>query len=175
MGSGVRVGTQKAGSSGFRVPGRTLKSGFQWVPGSRSEPRKWVPVGSGFRVGTQKVGSSGFRVPTKFFFVPTPDLAIEMKNDITVRKTISLVLSLSRIRDKLLGLDLILDMLLGLVLGLVVGIVLGLVLRLVSVLDLSLRSSSWSCFRFITSSCPRTTSRYSKLLGIVLAVVSGLV
>ena len=96
MGSGFRVGTQKVGSSGFRVPGRNPKSGFQWVPGSGSEPKKWVPVGSGFRVGTQKVGSDGFRVgtqkvgsgfqvgtqkvgsggfrvPTKIFFVPTPD------------------------------------------------------------------------------------------------------
>ena len=50
------------GSSGFRVPGRNQKSGLQWVPGSESEPKKWVPVGSGFRVGTQKVGSNGFRV-----------------------------------------------------------------------------------------------------------------
>ena len=74
VGSGSRFGTQKVGSDGFRVPGRNQKSGFQWVPGSESEPKKWVPVGSGFRVGTQKVGSGGFRVPTKFCFVPTPDL-----------------------------------------------------------------------------------------------------
>ena len=60
------------GSSGFRVPSRTPKSGFQWVPGSGSEPKKWVPVGSGFQVGTQKVGSGGFRVPTKIFLVPDP-------------------------------------------------------------------------------------------------------
>ena len=67
MGSGVPGGThpnfENMGSSGFRVPGRNPKSGFQWVPGSGSEPKKWVPVGSGFRVGTQKVGSDGFRVP----------------------------------------------------------------------------------------------------------------
>ena len=76
MGSVVPGGTHEnppyLGSIGFRVPSRTIKSGFQWVPGSRSEPKKWVPVGSGFRVGTQKVGSGGFRVPTKFCFVPTP-------------------------------------------------------------------------------------------------------
>merc|ERR1711973_605991 len=63
VGSGSRVGTQKVGSSGFRVPSWNPKSGFQWVPGSESEPKEWVPVGSGFRVGTKKVGSSGFRVP----------------------------------------------------------------------------------------------------------------
>ena len=49
------------------------KSGFQWVPGSESEPKKWVPVGSsGFRVGTQKVGSGWFRVRTKIFFCADP-------------------------------------------------------------------------------------------------------
>ena len=78
MGSGVPGGThpnfENMGSSGFRVPGKLGQSGFRWVPGSRSEPKKWVPVGSGFRVGTQKVGSGGFRVPTKFCFVPTPGL-----------------------------------------------------------------------------------------------------
>ena len=46
------------GSRGFRVPGRNPNSGFQWVPGSESEPKKWVPGGSGFQVGTPK---SGFR------------------------------------------------------------------------------------------------------------------
>ena len=56
------------------VPGKSGRSGFRWVPGSRQIGSKWVPVGSGFRVGTQKVGSrfrvrtqkvgsSGFRVP----------------------------------------------------------------------------------------------------------------
>ena len=46
------------GSGGFRVPGKLGQSGFRWVPGSRSEPKKWVPGGSGFQVGTPK---SGFR------------------------------------------------------------------------------------------------------------------
>ena len=62
MGSGVPGGThpnfENMGSSGFRVPGRNPKSGFRWVPGSRSEPKKWVPMGSGFQGGTSK---SGFR------------------------------------------------------------------------------------------------------------------
>ena len=67
MGSGVPGGThptfKNMGSGGFRVPGKLGRSGFRWVPGSRSEPKKWVPGGSGFQVGTQKVGSDGFRVP----------------------------------------------------------------------------------------------------------------
>ena len=64
VGSGFQANWVKMGSDGFRVPGRNPKSGFQWVPGSESEPKKWVPVGSGFQVGTKKVGSSGFRVGT---------------------------------------------------------------------------------------------------------------
>ena len=67
-GSRVPGGTHKnppyLGSIGFRVPSRTIKSGFQWVPGSRQIGPKWVPMGSRFRVGTQKAGSSGFRVPS---------------------------------------------------------------------------------------------------------------
>ena len=67
MGSGVPGGThptfKNMGSGGFRVPGKLGRSGFRWVPGSRSEPEKWVPMGSGFHVETQKVGS-GFQVGT---------------------------------------------------------------------------------------------------------------
>ena len=67
MGSGVPGGThptlENMGSGGFRVPGKLGRSGFRGVPGSRSEPKKRVPMGSGFQVGTQKVGSDGFRVP----------------------------------------------------------------------------------------------------------------
>ena len=52
------------------VPGRNPKSGFQKLPGSESEPEKWVPVGSsGFRVPGRNP-KSGLKVPTKFFFVP---------------------------------------------------------------------------------------------------------
>ena len=63
VGSGFQANWAEVGSGGFRVPGRNPKSGFRWVPGSRSEPKKWVPRGSGFQVGTQEVGSDGFRVP----------------------------------------------------------------------------------------------------------------
>ena len=69
MGSGVPGGThsnfKNMGSGGFRVPGKLGRSGFRWVPGSRSEPKKWVPMGSGFQGGTQKVGSDGFQVGTQ--------------------------------------------------------------------------------------------------------------
>ena len=49
VGSGFQANWTEVGSGGFRVPGRNPISGFQWVPGSGSEPQKWVPVGSGFR------------------------------------------------------------------------------------------------------------------------------
>ena len=66
-GSRVPGGTHEnppyLGSIGFRVPSRTIKSGFQWVPGSRQIGPKWVPVGSGFQAKWVKVGSGGFRVP----------------------------------------------------------------------------------------------------------------